>query len=620
MIRYSQLLDVIIANKCTSICEIGTHNGNTAKAMIRAAAYASPEAIISYDGFDLFEDLTIEKAAEEFHGKSNPNNMEDVEDDIISFCDQLNIPLSILLTKGDTVTSLPEGDEKYDIVFVDGGHSIETCSNDIEWALKHGKIVVCDDYYTNRVDVGCKAVVDKRREDFILMPITDVIKDKDLHITMAISPVSAYPWTRFIPLFGHIKQLRPKTVIAAVEDPVVCRHLQILQQMYKFDLVDETSETIDLAIIAHPEAEEIYSLIKDKATSIVIDGVEGDQVNGFSGVACDIFNKDNKTPIYPQSADKYTIAIWPSDGYNVALNVKTRNCVDDSVLRNNISENIGLINKWVVPCKPNNKTAIIVSAGSSLKDPNTISIIKRLEKDKNTLIFCVKHSHDYLIEQGIIPFGCILLDPRDHVKYFINNPNEATKYFVASMCSASTTKALIKRGADIIGYHARVSASLDTLKEFIPEDRLVVIPGGSAASTRAVSLLHCLGFRRFECYCYDLNYAEKPKRQEKTHQGFDKYVKIEASGREFWTDLELIAQANDITAIYENIDRARLNDDWANVSIRFHGDNLGQHVAKTAPRMDFRYTLEDVIKGINDEYGTVPAPGTEKSRFKIVQG
>ena len=82
----------------------------------------------------------------------------------------------------------------------------------------------------------------------------------------------------------------------------------------------------------------------------------------------------------------------------------------------NIKANKKLIKNfgWLKHSKIHNETAIIVSGGEStdfrkLKD--MIESYKDYNKE-NCKVFCVKHSYPKLIQHGIQPFMCVILDPR----------------------------------------------------------------------------------------------------------------------------------------------------------------------------------------------------------------
>lgn len=253
---------------------------------------------------------------------------------------------------------------------------------------------------------------------------------------------------------------------------------------------------------------------------------------------------------------------WPG---KVNLQIKTKNCVPDENIQANIHYNISLIKNWVVQCANHDKTAILCSGGPSFKD--LIPEIKKKARRKNTVLFTVKSAHDHLIEKGVIPWACVLLDPRAHVVDFIETPHPDVRYFVASMCHPTTIDNLLQKNARVYGYHALVGAG---------EDQVVkqrgggsMIGGGSTAAVRAISVLSMLGFRKFDLYGYDSCYEGKP---EKTHGVKEKEaMKVNVSGRDFWTDAELVAQAQDF-------ERLLKEGGHKGIDLNVHGDGMIQHI------------------------------------------
>jgi predicted O-methyltransferase YrrM len=73
----------------------------------------------------------------------------------------------ISLFKGFTQDTLPQVIGKLptmDMVFIDGGHSLETIANDWNYCLQlmdRNTVVIFDDYYFDRDEVGCKRIIEK---------------------------------------------------------------------------------------------------------------------------------------------------------------------------------------------------------------------------------------------------------------------------------------------------------------------------------------------------------------------------------------------------------------------------------------------------------------------------
>jgi predicted O-methyltransferase YrrM len=149
-VRYSQLIAACFKAQPAAILEIGTWNGERALQLLQAAPGAK------YYGFDLFEDATAETDAVEMNVKRH-NSLAEVEKRLRGY--------RVLLTKGNTRTTLAQFDRPVDFVWMDGGHSVETIASD--WAhvrrlaLPDAEIYL-DDYYTGPIDVekfGCNRLV-----------------------------------------------------------------------------------------------------------------------------------------------------------------------------------------------------------------------------------------------------------------------------------------------------------------------------------------------------------------------------------------------------------------------------------------------------------------------------
>lgn len=155
--RYKNLNQAIDQLKPKNIMEIGVWNGNRSLQMITTAQkYHSPEEI-NYYGFDLFEDLTLEKFKEEV--SKMPLAKQEVENKLKVTKSKIN------LFQGDTLKTLPENISqlpKMDFVFLDGGHSLKTIANDWHYVqqLMHDQTVVIFDDYWNREDAGAKPIID----------------------------------------------------------------------------------------------------------------------------------------------------------------------------------------------------------------------------------------------------------------------------------------------------------------------------------------------------------------------------------------------------------------------------------------------------------------------------
>ena len=427
--RYQQLQQIIQQIKPKKIVEIGVHEGRTGLAMCHEALRWQDE--VYYCGFDLFEDIDEETNERELNVKPAVK-LEEVSARFQSFKKQTE-GFSFNLVKGDTnavfqaTGDSPVGGrtEPPDLVFIDGGHSVETIRNDFE-ACRNAKVVVLDDFY-----------------------VTD---------SSGKSPdIEKYGCNRVVEHLGS----------AAVVLPA-------------------------------------------------IDPVRG---GGGVGMVC--------------------VGFKPKIDIQRPVKIKTKNSVPDEVIQNQVGYSISHGLPEIEKCKISHRKCIFVSGGPSFK--NYLTDIRRAKRAGHYIV-CVKHSHDFLIENRIVPHACVLLDPRDHVKDFIENPHPKVTYYVASQVHPSTLDKLIEKKAKIVLYHAAVGAGEDKVL-----DGRIMVLGGSTSATRGVSVMHTLGFRSFQFYGYDGCYTDPIESLPKTKRNGKKaeYMEVTVCGKKFVTDPELTAQSQD---------------------------------------------------------------------------
>ncbi len=175
--RYYYLFETIRKIRPKNIMEIGTWNGRRAEEMINEAKNFYPASEITYYGFDLFEEMTNEMLEREV--SKLPPSVEEIRKKLEKTGVKVN------LFKGNTLKVLPKVVyflPKMDFIFIDGGHSIETITNDWRYAqelMRKNSVVIFDDYYFNKDDVGAKSVIekiDRSKFDVKILPIRDRFK------------------------------------------------------------------------------------------------------------------------------------------------------------------------------------------------------------------------------------------------------------------------------------------------------------------------------------------------------------------------------------------------------------------------------------------------------------
>jgi hypothetical protein len=155
--RYQQLMDIFELRKPENMVEVGVWTAE------RSVQFLKTKCLKSYHGFDLFEDITTEIQDYESMGDCHLVYKDDIEKKL----NQLNTKTEVSLHKGNTLKTLPEfvssTQKKFDFILIDGGHSVETITNDwnsCEQLLADEGVCIFDDYYLNTKEVGCKEIID----------------------------------------------------------------------------------------------------------------------------------------------------------------------------------------------------------------------------------------------------------------------------------------------------------------------------------------------------------------------------------------------------------------------------------------------------------------------------
>ena len=260
------------------------------------------------------------------------------------------------------------------------------------------------------------------------------------------------------------------------------------------------------------------------------------------------------------NTDTNLFANNPAGGGNrQPFRVKPIDSVPRDNLINNIRENLKLISSWIDRSRIHPETAWLLSAGPSLKKSLELGLLtpKMMESDDTKKVFCVKHTLPILKEHGIVPFACVILDPRPiegistlgykRLDLFKALPKESI-IFVASMTNPSTTRYLLDKGHKVIGWHAAVQG----MEEFKKEIKWAVTQG-TCSAVRTIGLAHVLGFRVFRLAGFDSSFepgftiTDKQKKEVDPNTRAPKYIEtfIQNMGP-FWTTGELIAQVQDV--------------------------------------------------------------------------
>lgn len=284
------------------------------------------------------------------------------------------------------------------------------------------------------------------------------------------------------------------------------------------------------------------------------------------------------------------------NGQATPFMVQAKDCVDETHLHRNIATNLKLLPVKVDICKPNKGRVLIVSAGpSARKYPDII----KAEKAAGSVIVCVKHSLPILLEMGVIPDACVILDPRDiegisthnikRTELFKEIPKE-TVFLVASMTNPSVTRYLKKAGANVIRWDAEVGGIKDWFKHEVPWS----IVGGSCSAVRAMTLFKALGYSDFALLGFDCCFDTPPKDLgAKLDDGVrPKYMTIKVYDKQYLTTGELVALVQDMERL--------MGFHMLDFSIEVLGDGIIAEMYKKVYKQKPIY--KDMVKSKLEEY------------------
>jgi len=175
--RYQYLYRAIRQRRCRKIMEIGVYDGEQALKML-SVAKKFHGSDVEYFGFDLFEDINEEIFQEE--GSKYPLSYDNIQKKL----DKTGC--KIHLYKGFTNKTLPENVghlPAMDLIFIDGGHSVETIANDWKYSqqlMSDKTITLFDDYYFDKDDLGCKKIIEainKGEFNVVILPAQNSFKN-----------------------------------------------------------------------------------------------------------------------------------------------------------------------------------------------------------------------------------------------------------------------------------------------------------------------------------------------------------------------------------------------------------------------------------------------------------
>lgn len=274
-----------------------------------------------------------------------------------------------------------------------------------------------------------------------------------------------------------------------------------------------------------------------------------------------------------QVTDGWVPILWKAGGLTAVPLMKGLNIGKDGALDNARSAIVRDL-PWftgVPPDQPNNREAIIVAGGPSMRD-HVRDIRKRHER--GGCLISMNGSARWLMSKGMKPDCHIMLDGRPDNVQFVEGLPAKTKLFIASQCHPDVFDAVEGR-PDVWMWHAAMNEDLEALVKEHSNDRLgVIVGGGSTVGLRALYLAFISGFRRLHAYGMDGSYhgAEHHAFAQPLNDG-ERTVTVMVLGKSYTCAPWMVRQANEFHSHYKSLvtSGARL---W------FHGRGLIPDMAR----------------------------------------
>lgn len=185
-------------------------------------------------------------------------------------------------------------------------------------------------------------------------------------------------------------------------------------------------------------------------------------------------------------------------------------------------------------------------------------------------VMACNRAHDFLIDQGVVPKWCLLMDPLEVVAEMVT-PHEEVTYLVASRCHESVFEKL--RGAKVVVWHAAGDRPIIPLleKHGVMEP---TVNGGTATVTRGMVLAVAMGYTDIHIFGADSSFAEGSDTHLKKSLVEERPMQVMVDGRLFQTTGWMTLQVEDIRILCPELTATGNR-------FTFYGQGLLQHVAKT---------------------------------------
>ena len=225
--------------------------------------------------------------------------------------------------------------------------------------------------------------------------------------------------------------------------------------------------------------------------------------------------------------------------------------------------------KWLKPSEKPPKHVCIVGGGPSLKDDlQGLKLRKRLGHE----IWALNGTHDYLIDNGIVPDAHIIMDARPENVKFLKRPHKRVEYRLCSRVHPTLFDAV--EGYNVVLWHSYDEGTTEYLQEHHPEKPWATFTGGGTVALRSMVMAQALGFKFIHLYGLDSSYSEGENHAyEQTMNDGEKVDQIFVGNKEFTAARWMARQTTDFQVQYKQLTEA-------GIKVSVHGRGLLPYVCK----------------------------------------
>lgn len=316
----------------------------------------------------------------------------------------------------------------------------------------------------------------------------------------------------------------------------------------------------------------------------------------------------------------------------------------------NIRESAAYEYPILAPQPPRKGSMIFVAGGPTARD--FLPEIKR-RKEAGEYVMTSNNTHDWLVDNGVIPDACLLIDPKEIVKDYVKKVQPDTAYLISSCAHKATWESMRERGARMmkvmLAYGMSDDRDMVLMRQLYPQiEAKYYLAGGTMTPLRAMPLAVMLGFKKIEMYGFDSCFAPEPRKlyegspefkavlakdaalklyqdsggrfvyDEPSDGGFyysykkprhESVQDIEYKGRYFLSSRIFVHQAQQIAKWHDRLE--------SQLEIVIHGDSLSSWVLECHKKelAERRAVIGD--KRWTDEYGEQMRQMHEKGNFGI---